>query len=351
MYKTCREVRSLLSSKPRERLGFFPTPMYKLERLSEELDINLFIKRDDFTGMNLFGGNKIRKLEYILGDAVSQNCEYVFTYGATQSNHAMQTVSACCRCGLKPVLYLSAIVPPDDNDLRSNLLLDRIMGAEVNIVNVKENETAEQALADIAAAGKDRIHRLEENGHKCYDIPVGGATYIGSAGFIEGFVELQEQLYESGVEADYLFHATGSGGTMAGLAAGKKILASKIKIISVAVMDTPEDYAEKNAVLGNKSLKWIGSDEVISPDQDMHIDKDYFFPGYEMPGELSTEAIKMMAVKEGILLDPVYSGKGFAALVDYAANGKIKAGSNVVFWHTGGATALFAEKEILGKLY
>ena len=119
MYKTCREVRSLLSSKPRERLGFFPTPMYKLERLSEELDINLFIKRDDFTGMNLFGGNKIRKLEYILGDAVSQNCEYVFTYGATQSNHAMQTVSACCRCGLKPVLYLSAIVPPDDNDLRS----------------------------------------------------------------------------------------------------------------------------------------------------------------------------------------------------------------------------------------
>ena len=161
MALTCREARKLLSSRPKEKLGFFPTPLYKLERLSEELGINLYIKRDDFTGMNLFGGNKIRKLEYIMGDAVSLGSEYIFTYGATQSNHAMQTVSACCRCGLKAVLYLSAIVAPDENDLRSNLLLDRIMGAEVNVVGVKEGETAEQALENIFNVSKDHISRLE----------------------------------------------------------------------------------------------------------------------------------------------------------------------------------------------
>ena len=162
---------------------------------------------------------------------------------------------------------------------------------------------------------------------------------------------MKEQLDSEGIEADYLFHATGSGGTMAGLAAGKVLTASETEIISAAVMDTSEDYAEKNAALGNRSLEWIGSDAVINPDKDINIEKGYYLPGYEMPGELSTEAIKMMAEKEGILLDPVYSGKGFAALVDYAGKGKIKPGSNVVFWHTGGATALFAEKEILGKLY
>ena len=125
MSMTAKEAEKLFEKLPKAELGFFPTPFYRLDRLSKELGVNLYIKRDDFTGMSLFGGNKVRKLQYLMGDAMSRGCEYVFTFGATQSNHAMQTAAACRRCGLKPVLYLVAIVKPDEDDLRANLLLDR----------------------------------------------------------------------------------------------------------------------------------------------------------------------------------------------------------------------------------
>ena len=139
-------LHALLSQKPRANLGFFPTPLYKLDRLSERLGVNLYVKRDDFSGMSLFGGNKIRKLEYLLGDAKEKGCDTVFTYGATQSNHAMQTVTACRRLGLEPILYLNAYVQPDENDVRSNMLLDRILGAQVNVVPGLPGETDAQMV-------------------------------------------------------------------------------------------------------------------------------------------------------------------------------------------------------------
>ncbi len=141
MSMTAKEAEKLFEKLPKAELGFFPTPFYRLDRLSKELGVNLYIKRDDFTGMSLFGGNKVRKLQYLMGDAMSRGCEYVFTFGATQSNHAMQTAAACRRCGLKPVLYLVAIVKPDEEDLRANLLLDRIMDAEVHIVEIQAKMT------------------------------------------------------------------------------------------------------------------------------------------------------------------------------------------------------------------
>lgn len=128
------QLHALLDQKPRANLGFFPTPLVRLDRLSEQLGVNLYVKRDDFSGMSLFGGNKIRKLEYLLGDAKEKGCDTVFTYGATQSNHAMQTVTACRRIGMEPILYLNAYVQPDENDIRANMLLDRILGAQVNVI-------------------------------------------------------------------------------------------------------------------------------------------------------------------------------------------------------------------------
>ena len=128
------QLHALLDQKPRANLGFFPTPLVRLNRLSEQLGVNLYVKRDDFSGMSLFGGNKIRKLEYLLGDAKEKGCDTVFTYGATQSNHAMQTVTACRRIGMEPILYLNAYVQPDENDIRANMLLDRILGAQVNVI-------------------------------------------------------------------------------------------------------------------------------------------------------------------------------------------------------------------------
>lgn len=346
------EVKTMLGKLPKAELGFFPTPFYKLRHLSKELGVNLYIKRDDFTGMNLFGGNKVRKLQYLIGDALSQGCEYVFTFGATQSNHAMQTVSVCRRCGLKPVLYLVAIVEPDQEDVRSNLLLDQIMGAEIHIVNMLPGEEEADAEKRSVCMAREHMKRLEAEGHKCYEVPMGGASPIGSVGFIEGFGEMMEQAIQViGKEPDYIFHATGTGGTMAGLLAGRALLDSQVPVISINVSWKDPGYPGRCGDLANESLKLLGMAPLIDGIRDSRIDPNYYQPGYEIPNEEASKAICLLAKKEGLLIDPVYTGKAFAGMLDYIRTGKVKQGSNVVFLHTGGATALFAEKEILGNLF
>jgi len=343
------EALALLDRKPRAKLGFFPTPLHKLENLSRMLDIRLYMKRDDFSGMSLFGGNKIRKLEYLMGDALAQGCDAVFTYGATQSNHAMQTVTACRRLGLNPILYLNAYVEPDERDVRSNMLLDRILGAEVHIVRREDGETEAETEARCFQMGKAHAARLEAEGRRCYDIPLGGANCIGSAAFVGGFCELLAQCSEAGIRPDHLFTAAGTGGTLAGLAAGRKLLRSDVRITAVAVSAKKPDYEANCAALASESLAWLGSGERVD-DTEFTVDRDYFAPGYERPNEASTEAIRLLARSEGLLIDPVYTGKAFAGLLGHIRSGRVAPGSAVVFWHTGGATALFAEREILGAL-
>ncbi len=350
LQERCAAARRLLERKPKAGLGFFPTPFCRLEHLSEELGVNLYIKRDDFTGINLFGGNKIRKLEYLIGDALAQGCEYVFTFGATQSNHAMQTVSACRRCGLKPVLYLVAIVEPDEKDLRSNLLLDKIMGAEIHIVKMEPGEEEADAEARAVLMAREHRKRLEAAGHRCYEVPMGGASPVGSVGFIEGYVEFVEQTEALGIHPDYVFHGTGTGGTLAGLVAGKALTGSDAEIISINVSMKDEAYPKRTEILANESLELIGAGERVEAARDIHTDLNYYLPGYEIPNEAASEAIRLLAKTEGLFIDPVYTGKAFAGMLDYIRTGKVPQGSNVVFWHTGGATALFAEKEILGAI-
>ncbi len=339
------------ASVPHVKLGFFPTPFYKLENLSKELGVNLYIKRDDFTGMNLFGGNKIRKLEYLLGDAVSKGCTSVITYGATQSNHAMETVSACRRCGLDPILYLTAVVKPDEKDVRANLLLDKIMGAEIHIVDIEPGETEDDAEARSFVMGAKHAAELTAAGKPCYDVPMGGASHVGSIGFAAGFVELAAQMDEMGLKADYIYHATGTGGTMAGLAAGRKLVKSAAEIRSITVSPKNEAYLVKVQNLANQVLQDLGSDARVDKDADLHMDTNYYAPGYEQPNEKASEAIKMLARLEGLFVDPVYTGKALAGLIDHIRLGKVEKGSTVVFWHTGGATALFAEQSMLGEIY
>lgn len=348
-----RVYRELLGSVPKEKLSFLPTPLYRLSRLSRQLGVELYMKRDDMTGISQFGGNKIRKLEYLLGDAVAKGCDTVFTYGATQSNHAMQTVTACRIMGLTPILYLVDIVKPDEEDVRSNLLLDRILGAEVHIVEMEDGETEEEAEERSYIMAKEHMARLNAEGHCCYDIPMGGADRVGSTGFIEGYVELTEQLKEQGLEADYLFHATGTGGTLAGLAAGRCLVGSRTEIISVNVSYKAPSHLEKVERMANEALRYIGAEPACRVDlqTDLHYDLNYYLPGYEIPNEGASEAIRLLARTEGILVDPVYTGKAFAGMLDYIRTGRISPGSTVVFWHTGGATALFAEKEILGNIF
>lgn len=351
MSQILEQAEKLLQALPKEQLGFFPTPFYRLDRLSEELGVNLYIKRDDFTGMNLFGGNKVRKLEYLLGEAKAKGCEYAITYGATQSNHAMETAAACRRCGIKPILYLTAVVEPDEADVRANLLLDKILDVELHIVDILPGETEDDAEARSFEMGAARAKELNESGHPCYDIPMGGASIVGSVGFANGYVEFEKQVKAMNLNVDYIFHATGTGGTMAGLAAGRKMTESNTKIISITVSPKDEKYLRKVEKLANDVLALVKSPAHVTMEEDLHMDTGYYAPGYEQPNEAASEAIRLLARTEGLFVDPVYTGKALAGLIDYVRSGKVPQGSNVVFWHTGGATALFAEHEILGKLY
>lgn len=347
--KRIAEAKRMLAALPRQSLGFYPTPLHKLERLSEQVGVELYLKRDDLSGVNLFGGNKIRKLEYLLGDACRQGCGAVITYGATQSNHAMQTAAACRRCGMKPILYLVSVVEPDAAQLRANLLLDNIFGAEVHIVPMEPGETEEQAEARAFRMGAEHAERLRAKGVRCRDIPMGGAEALGSVGFVGGWVELREQTEALGISADWVCHATGTGGTLAGLAAGRALLGDKTAILPVAVSAKDAGYEGRTAELANRALDLIGAEERVAAG-DLAVERGYYAPGYEVPNAVGNDAVRLLARTEGILLDTVYSGKGFGGMLAEIRRGRIARGSTVVFWHTGGATALFAEGEIVGDV-
>lgn len=326
---------------PRVNIGFFPTPLHRLDRISEQTGYDVWIKRDDFTGRNLYGGNKVRKLEFLMGYAKENGYDYVITYGATQSNHAMQTITAARICGLEPIVYLRTVVEPDPNDLRANLLLDSIYGAEVHVLAGDADQKAESAK---------RIAELEAQGHKVYDVPVGGSNEVGVCGYVNGYLELLEQLEAADKHMDYLFTTTGSGGTLAGLVAGKKFADDDAKIIGIGVGLKDDTYDQKVADLANSALDHMGAKNVRVTTDDFSVDSNYVGEGYEIPSPAGTAAIRRLARYEGLLVDPVYTGKAFSGLLDYLDSGKLPKGSTVVFLHTGGTTALFAEQAIVGPV-
>ena len=263
MALTVQEARAMLDRLPRARLGFFPTPLMRLDRLSEKLGVTVYIKRDDCSGVNLFGGNKVRKLEYLLGQALRDGATHAVTYGATQSNHAMQTAWAAAKSGLKPILYLAAVVPPDPDDFKANLLLDGIYGAEIHVVDLEEGESFEDAERRSFKMGKAHVARLAESGVICYDIPMGGANEYGSLGYVNAMIELAEQMSDADLAFDYLYHSTGSGGTMAGLVAGKHLLGLDMEIHSVTAMGVGDDgsYAARAArLLQGGYYSFLGTD-------------------------------------------------------------------------------------------
>ncbi|MFZ2353623.1 1-aminocyclopropane-1-carboxylate deaminase/D-cysteine desulfhydrase [Paucilactobacillus nenjiangensis] len=233
---------------------------------------------------------------------------------------------------------------------RANILLDKIFGAEIHYISMDGRTEAEADAIGLKQA-QDKAADLEKHGHKAYLIPMGGATSIGSAGFVQGFKELTEQLPDTTI--DYVFHGSGTGGTAAGLIAGAKAFSNPdhpTKVVSINVSPKPIEHYQTVVDMGNDALHLLNIDATISVD-DTHFDQAYFGDGYEIPSDSGTAAIKYLAQKEGILTDPVYTGKAFAGLLDYVKQGKVPAGSNVVFWHTDGISALFAEQQMVGKLY
>lgn len=305
---------------PKVSLGIFPTPIHRLDRISALLNTNIYIKRDDLCGLGL-GGNKTRKLEYLLADAMQKKAEIVFTTGGAQSNHAMLTAAAAGKLGLKAILVLKK---RGVTECLGNQLLEHLMGTDVRFVDTDSYDDIYDEM--------DRIGK--ELGKPYYKIPCGGSNALGAI----GYVECAEEIRGSGLPFDHIVCAEGSGGTMAGLALGAKLFLPQTKVHGMMVDTDPFD--EITPRLMKESAALLESDVSISS-SDFHL-RDMCGPGYAIPSEEGNAAVRLLASEEGIFLDPVYTGKAFAGLVAMAKEGAFRPNEKVLFLHSGGAGGLFA---------
>ena len=319
---------------PRVRLGHFPTPLEPMPRLSDHLGgPKLWIKRDDCTGLAT-GGNKTRKLEYLVADAQAQGADTLITLGALQSNHARQTAAAAAKLGLKCVLVLEDRVtqPTDAYRHNGNMLLDRLLGATVRIV------PRDSSLSDAVDRAADEVKRA---GGKPYVIPGGGSNAVGALGYVGCALEMLQQAGELGFGIDRVVHATGSSGTQAGLIAGFDGARSGVRVLGITV-GRPRDNQEKHvAKLLDETWAHLGL-EGPAPRDTITADDRYFGEAYGIPTPAMKEAVSLLAATEGVLLDPVYAGKAMSGLIDLVRQGTFGKDENIVFVHTGGQAGLFA---------
>lgn len=315
---------------PRLRLAHLPTPLEEMPNLRQRLKgPRLLIKRDDQTGLAT-GGNKTRKLEYLMADALAQGADTIVTLGAAQSNHARQTAAAAAKLGLKALLLLRGEEPRLRN---GNLLLDDLLGAEVRWMG-PQRRLPPEGIAGV-------LEELKQAGQKPYLVPYGGSNEVGVLGYVQAMRELLDQLEESGLEADHLVVATSSGGTQVGLTLGAKIYGYAGEIIGISVDLPREELLSDLVSLAQATAARWGFDLSLDRD-DFIVYDDYLGGGYGLLGPPEVEAIKLLARAEGILLDPVYTGRAMAGLIDLIRRGTFRPNEVVIFWHTGGTPALFA---------
>ena len=321
---------------PRVRIASLPTPIQPLPKLTKELDgPNLWVKRDDLTGL-AFGGNKARKLEYLMADALNQKADYIVTGAGFHSNWCTQTVAVAKKLGIKIKLIKSG--PEEGYDGKNwdgNHLLHHLMGAELKVVE------PENFMPSIEEA----IDELCSNGHNPYYIPVGGSVPLGAAGYLNAMLEIAYQSASEGIQFDYLVHATGSGGTQAGLVMGAKAFNTNIKVIGAAVgWGEKREQVEKVSKIIDESKEIFELNFNYNQD-DVIIYNEYVGGGYGHVSEQKLEAVKIMAQTEGIMIDPVYTATAMACLIDLVRKGELTEDHNILFLHTGGAVALYPYKE------
>lgn len=329
-----------LASFPRIRLGHFPTPLEPMDNLTKLLGgPRLWIKRDDCTGLSS-GGNKTRKLEYLMAEALSQKADTVITQGATQSNHARQTVAAAAKLGMQSHILLEDRTGYTQFNYveNGNVLLDRLHGA-----TLERRAGGSDMQGEMDAVAK----QLERTGRRPYVIPGGGSNPVGALGYVNAALELVNQSVELGLRIDHLVHATGSSGTQAGLVVGLQAMQSKIQLLGIGVRAAKEK--QENMVYDLACQTWAHMGLKGNPDRaSVLANCDYVGNGYGVPTPAMVEAVNLLAKTEGILLDPVYSGKGMAGLIDLIRKGQFSKGQNVVFLHTGGSVTLFGYPDIFG---
>ena len=318
---------------PRRFIAHLPTPLEKLERLSAELGgPEIWIKRDDCTGLST-GGNKTRKLEFLMAEAELQGAELVMTQGATQSNHARQTAAFCAKIGIDCHILLEDRTGSDNPNynFNGNVLLDHLHGATT--------EKYEAGL-DMNAEMEKVADKLRAQGKKVYTIPGGGSNPTGALGYVNCAFEMLAQFNERALKVDHIVHATGSAGTQAGLITGLKSTNSSVPLLGIGVR-APKAKQEENVFnLACATAQKLGCANVVAREH-VVANTDYVGEGYGIATESGLEAIRMFAELESILLDPVYSAKGAAGLIDLIRQGHFKKAERIVFLHTGGSAALF----------
>lgn len=322
-----------LADFPRIPLAHLPTPLEPLPRLSDALGgPSIWVKRDDCTGFG-GGGNKIRKLEFLMAAALEQGADTVVTVGAVQSNHARLTAAAAAKLGMSCHLLLQDIAADTDREYRANgnVLLDRIFAASLHLL---PND------ADVDAATEALLAELRESGHHAYVIPSGGSNALGALGYVACAFELLEQARSQGLSMARIVLATGSAGTQAGLLAGLHVEESSVPVLGICTSRTAGEQARKVGKLCDEVLELLHHRRP-PPREAVHTNGDYVGEGDGIPTSGMIEAVSLAASTEGLLLDPVYTGKAMAGLVDLVQQGAFERDETIVFLHTGGAQALF----------
>jgi D-cysteine desulfhydrase family pyridoxal phosphate-dependent enzyme len=339
--RAVNHVQEAIARQPRIDLAGLPTPLVEARRFRDALGgparcPRILLKRDDLTALGL-GGNKARKLEFLVADALAQGATTLITTGAVQSNHARMTAAAACVAGLRCVLVLTATT--DNPPVAGNLLLDRLYNADVRFVPSIDPMFAvgqdEAVVAEVTAEERAR-------GRVPYVIPVGGSSGIGVFGYVSGTAELVSQLAASGESPSRLYYASGSRGTQAGLTLGAKACEAPYQVYGVAVSAGEAEKIERARRIGNDSATRLGIDERLGLD-DLVTDQAFIGEGYGIPTAEGLEAIALLARTEGVLLDHCYTSKAMAALIHHVRAGELAPSDTVVFLHTGGFPAIFTE--------
>lgn len=328
-----------LSAYPRVELAHLPTPLEHLPRLSQAIGgPNIYVKRDDCSGL-VFGGNKVRKLEFLMADALSKNATTIVTMGTLQSNHPPLTAAAACKLGLKCELVLEHRVAIDDDDYHwsANAFLDRLYGAGIRIVS---------GGGDAVGVMRAVTDEVRQRGDVPYVIPRGGSTPVGTLGYVNCAHEILAQAKQKNLKFDYIVHATGSAGTQAGLLIGLRAMNCDIPVVGIGVNDSEQVKKKRVFDLANATSDYLGIRGIVSSD-DVIANCDYAGAGYGVTTSEMEAALLQTARLEGLLLDPVYSGKGMAGMISLATKGCLASARNILFIHTGGMPALFAYRNQL----
>ena len=336
------DIEVLFDKSKKIPLAFLPTPLEYADNLTKLLNgPKLFFKRDDCTGL-AFGGNKTRKLEYIMADVLEKQADTIITIGGLQSNWARQTAAAARKLGLKIILVLNAKEP---EEYQGNLLLDSILGCDIRFKPYTDEEEQREEAGETPITGVI-AEEVKRNGRIPYIIPLGGCNPIGNLGYINAIKELKKQSEEKNINIDYIVSAVGTGGTQAGIELGLKLYEMNTQCYGISISRHIKPKSQEIADLCNQTVKYFKLEcSQFSPDE-ITVNYDYIGKGYAIPTNEGIEAIRIVAQTEGIILDPVYTGKAMAGLIDLIKKGKFKKNENIVFLHTGGEIANFAYNKV-----